>query len=160
MRAFALTLVVVGLCCLFPMNGNAEDSTSAKETLHDWALAFRAGSVDEMVAFYEDSDDVLAIQSTGRVRKGTAGIREEYEAAFAEVIFEKATLANLTVRQSGNVAWATCELRANTVRVSDNTKWTLRVYTSFVLKLTGKTWEIVLEQSTPIAGIPRVTLRE
>lgn len=102
MRAFVSIMVVAGLCCLFPIDAHAAGNATAKEVLHEWAVALSGGSVDKMVAFYEDSKDVLAIQSTGRVRKGAAEIRKEYEAAFAEVVFEKATLANLTVRQSGD----------------------------------------------------------
>lgn len=160
MRAFVSIMAAAGLCCLSPTVGHAAGDATAEEVLRKWAVALSEGSVDKMAAFYEDSEDVLAIQSAGRVRGGPAEIRKEYGAAFQEVVFERATLADLSVRQSGDVAWATCELRANTIRNSDNTKLTLRVYTSFVLKFSGRTWKIVLEQSTPIAGIPRVKLRE
>ena len=160
MRERVLTMAVTGLYCAFFIAGQAAGDTTAEDTLHEWAAAFSEASVEKMVGFYEDSKDVLAIQSTGRVRRGAAEIRKEYEAAFDEVIFDKVTLADLRVRQSGDVAWATCELRANTTRKSDTTGWTLRVYTSFVLKLSGDTWKIVLEQSTPIAGVARVKQRK
>jgi len=159
MKAFVSIIGVAGLCCLVPVASRAADDTTAKAVLYKWAGTLTHGSVDKMVSFYEDSRDVLAIQSTGRVRKGAAEIRKEYEAAFAEVQFEGASLADLVVRRSGDVAWATGELRADTIRRSDSTQWTLRVYTSFVLKFSGETWKIVLEQSTPMAGVPRVKQR-
>ncbi|MCP4451296.1 MAG: TIM barrel protein [Planctomycetes bacterium] len=134
--------------------------TTAENFLQAWASGLGKGSADDMTAFYEDSKDTLAIQSTGRVCKGTAEVRKEYESAFAEVIFERVTLGNLTVRQHGDVAWATCRFKALTSHRVTNAKWTLEVYTSFVLKQSGNTWKIVLEQSTPIAGVPRVSPQE
>ena len=128
--------------------------------LEAWASGLGKGSADDMTAFYEDSKDTLAIQSTGRVRKGTVEIRKEYESAFEEVVFERVTLGDLTVRQHGNMAWATCRFKAVTALRVTHTKWTLEVYTSFVLKRVNNTWKIVLEQSTPIAGVPRVSPQE
>ncbi|UCF13900.1 MAG: nuclear transport factor 2 family protein [Phycisphaerales bacterium] len=137
-----------------------QSGTTPEGFLREWASGLSEGSADDMTAFYEDSKDTLAIQSTGRMRKGTAEIRKEYESAFEEVVFERATLGDLTVRQNGDVAWATCRFKALTLHKVQNTKWTLEVYTSFVLKRSGKTWKIVLEQSTPIAGVPRVIPKE
>jgi len=134
--------------------------TTPEESLREWASVLCKGRVTEVVAFYDDSEDTLAIQSTGRLRKGTAEIRKEYESAFEEVTFERVTLGDLTVRQDGDAAWATCRFVAQTLRRADKTKWTLEVYTSFVLKQSGKMWKIVLEQSTPITGVPRVRRRE
>lgn len=159
MKATVLTIAVSAFCCLTSTVGRSAEPVSAQGFLHRWAASFSEGNADAIVAFYEDSKDVLAIQSTGQVRKGTAEIRREYEAAIDEVEFEQVTLENLTVRQSGDVAWASCEFRANTLRHFDQTRWTLRIYTSFVLKRAGTTWKIVMEQSTPIAGVPRVKQR-
>jgi sugar phosphate isomerase/epimerase/ketosteroid isomerase-like protein len=131
--------------------------TKAESVLQAWASELGKGNADDMTAFYEESEDTIVIQSTGRVRKGTSEIRKEYLAAFAEVVFERVTLGDLTVRQHGNVAWATCRFKALTSHRVTHTKWTLEVYTSFVLKQSNNTWKIVLEQSTPIAGVPRVS---
>ncbi len=137
-----------------------QHGTTPEGFLREWASGLSEGSVDDMTAFYEDSKDTLAIQSSGHMRKGTAEIRKEYQSAFEEVVFERVTLGDLTVRQNRDVAWATCRFKALTLHKVKNTKWTLEVYTSFVLKRSGKTWKIVLEQSTPIAGVPRVSPRE
>ncbi|NQV36272.1 MAG: TIM barrel protein [Phycisphaeraceae bacterium] len=133
---------------------------TAESFLQAWASGFGKGSVDDMTAFYEDSKDTFVIQSTGRARKGTADIRKEYQSAFEEVVFERVTLGDLTVRQQGDMAWATCRFKALTSHRVTHTKWTLEVYTSFVLKRFDNTWKIVLEQSTPIAGVPRVSPQE
>jgi uncharacterized protein (TIGR02246 family) len=135
-------------------------SDDAAKFLHDYAASLTAHDADKTAAFYEDSDDVVAIQSTGRVCKGMAQVRAEYVAAFEEVVFTSVTLNDLVVRQTGDVAWATCTLKAETVRNADPSKWSLEILTSFVIRRCGDTWKIVLEQSTPKAGVPRVQRRE
>ena len=145
--------------CLLATASVEQRGITPEDFLREWASGLGEGSVDDMTAFYEDSKNTLAIQSTGHMRKGTAEIRKEYQSAFKEVDFERVTLKDLTVRQNRDVAWATCRFKAQTLHKLKNTKWTLEVYTSFVLKRSGKTWKIVLEQSTPIAGVPRVSPR-
>ncbi len=137
-----------------------QGGTAPAAFLREWASGLSAGSVDDTIAFYQDSKATLAIHSTGRMRRGTAEIRKEYQSAFAEVVFERVTLGDLTVRQNRDVAWATCRFKALTLVKANNTKWTLEVYNSFVLQRSGKKWKIVLEQSTPIAGVSRVSPRE
>ena len=112
-----------------------------------------------MVSLYEDSNDVIVIQSTGKIRKGIGEIRKEYESAFHEVVFEKAELENLIIRHDGDLAWAACRFRADTKTKQDNSTWILEIYTSFLLKRTNGKLRIILEQSTPIDGIPRVRPR-
>ena len=161
MKAIVTTIGVLltgyGLLASAPVE---QSGATPEGFLREWASELSEGSADDMTAFYKDSKDTLAIQLTGRMRKGTAEIRKEYQAAFKEVIFERVTLGDLTVRQIGDVAWTTCRFKALTLHKVQNTKWTLQVYTSFVLKRSGKTWKIVLEQSTPIAGVSRVMPRE
>ena len=135
---------------------DSQDPACPKEFLQQWAESLPGGKLDETVAFYEDSKEVVAIQSTGTVRKGIAQIRKEYQAAFGEVVFEKVSLESLSVRQNGDVAWAACEFVADTRRKADQSEWVLHVRSSFVLKRSEKRWEIVLEHFSPIAGVPRV----
>ncbi len=140
--------------------GTATAATTSKEFLHHWARALRVGNLEAMTSFYENSDTVVAIQSTGHALTGRKSIRREYEAAFRDVMFEDVQLENLKVRESGDVAWATCRFRALTHRKSDASKWKVEVYTSFVLHRVDDSWLITLEQSTPIFGQPRVQRRD
>ena len=112
-----------------------------------------------MVAFYEDSMEVAAWESTGRTRQGAREIREMYLEAFAEVVFESVKLGSLEVRQSDDIAWAKCRFLAETVRRADNSKWVLEIRSSFVLKREGEMWKIAFEHFSPIAGVPRAKRR-
>jgi ketosteroid isomerase-like protein len=113
-----------------------------------------------MTAFYEDSEHVVAWESIGKVRQGIAAIRSLYEDAYAEVRVESAALSSLDVRQSGDVAWATCRFKAETILRADGSRWTLDIRGSFVLKQEQDEWKIVLEHFSPIEGVPRVQRRE
>ena len=137
-----------------------EQHLAVEKFLEEWAASLKTGDVNKTAGLYEDSNDVVAIQSTGNVRKGIGEIRKEYENAFNEVTFEKVELQNLIIRQQGQIAWASCRLKADTKVRQSNAAWILEIYTSFVLKHSGGQWRIVLEQSTPIAGIPRVRPRQ
>ena len=149
------------LCCalvpaLVLAAGKPNRPATPEEFLQQWAKSQLDAELDATAAFYENSDEVVAIQSTGKVRKGIAEIREEYQAAFDEVVFQEVSLGSLSVRQRGDVAWATCELKSDTLLKSDETQWVLHVRSSFVLQRSEDTWKIVLEHFSPIAGIPRV----
>jgi len=137
-----------------------EQALTPKQSLQRWAASLLDGELDRTIAFYEDSRDVVAIQSRGHVRKGLAAIREEYQAAFDEVVFQAVSLEELRVRQNGDVAWATCQFKADTLLKSDKTKWTLHVRASFVLQRSSDAWKITLEHLSPMAGVPRVRRRQ
>ena len=133
----------------------ADDAQSAKKFLLRWPEALVAGDLDTIVAMYEDSDDVVAIESKGTVRKGIEQIRAMYEGAFREVALEKVTIDPLKVRASGDVAWAYGRLKASTRVKKDGARWLLEIRGSFVLKRCEDSWEIALEHFATIAGVPR-----
>ncbi|MFQ5749279.1 MAG: YybH family protein [Planctomycetota bacterium] len=151
-----LLLFAVAGCAVAGRTGS-EATGSPKATLTAWADSLRLSDVDGMLAFYENSDEVAAFESYGRVRRGTSGIREMYEDAFGAVEFRRAWMDSLRVRQSGNVAWATCNLNSDTVLKADGAPWKLQIHGSFVLKKNGPSWRIVLGHFSSREGIPRVS---
>jgi len=145
-RCLCLCLLACSSLC-----AAADDAQSAKEFLLRWAEALTIGDLDMTVAMYEDSDDVVAIESRGTVREGIEQIRAMYEGAFKEVVFEKVTLDPLKVRASGGVAWAHCRLKASSRVKNDGARWVLEIRGSFVLKRCEDSWEIALEHFAPLA---------
>jgi ketosteroid isomerase-like protein len=112
-----------------------------------------------MTVFYEDSKEVVAWESSGKVRAGAAGVRQMYQDAFDEVVFDSAILEDLKVRQDRNIAWAHGRFKADTTVRADKSRWVLHVRSSFVLKRQGDTWKIVFEHFSPLADVPRVQPR-
>jgi ketosteroid isomerase-like protein len=150
-----LTAAVVASCHTTtpPVTAPSESPQTALEA---WAAAFRAGDAEDMTSRYERSNDVVIIHSDGRTSRGIDAVRSDCESAFREVVFEKASLQPSGVWEVGGVAWATGRFSATTRRKSDNSAWILEMNTSFVLRAFSGSWKIALEQSTPIAGVPRV----
>jgi ketosteroid isomerase-like protein len=148
------------VACLISALASAEDARTPEDVLNQWAKAFGSAKVTSMADFYEDSKDVVVILSSGSMVKGGAAVQRVYEEAFEEVAFESVALDSLRVRQAGDVAWATCRFKADTLRHSDKSRWKLDIYTTFVLKRSGGSWKIALEHSSPIADVPRVQRRK
>jgi len=63
MTARCAFCVVLAFCSLTAAVGSAERSPAPEETLRSWAKAFVAGDLAALLAFYDDSKDVVAIQS-------------------------------------------------------------------------------------------------
>jgi ketosteroid isomerase-like protein len=137
----------------------AADRSTPQKTLQQWCEAVKAGTLERVLACYEDGDDVVVILSWGVMRTGIADVRREYESAFNEVVFENVELRDLSVRETEQVAWAVARFQADTTRRSDQSKWRLVIRTSYVLKQTDDGWKIVFEHSSPIAGVDRATRR-
>ena len=137
----------------------AEESVRPEDALRQWAGTFQSSDIVKMVAFYEDSQQVVAIESTGKMHRGAAAIRKMYAEAFEEVEFERVSLEILSARQNENIAWATCRLKADTVVRTDKSRWSLQIQGSFVLKRDKGIWKIALEHFSPIPGVPRVQPR-
>lgn len=133
---------------------------SAEETLHRWAKTFKTSRVADMAAFYEDSNEVTAWESTGKARKGTAAIRKMYGEAFDEVVFERVSIDSVEARHNGTVAWVTCRFKADTVLRADGSRWAMEVRASFVLQKGKDGWKIAFEHFSPIDGVPRVQPRK
>jgi ketosteroid isomerase-like protein len=148
------TLGVIALLVAAPTR-----AASPEQVLRDWAKAWRSSKVAAMTAFYEDSKEVVAWESSGKVREGAKEIRQMYQDAFDEVVFETAGLEELKVRQQGDVAWAHGRFKADTTVHADKSRWLLHVRASFVLKREGESWKIVFEHFSPLPDIPRVQRR-
>jgi ketosteroid isomerase-like protein len=150
----AVTFLVVVLLAAAPAR-----AASPEQVLRDWAKAWRSSKIAAMTAFYEDSKEVVAWESSGKVRAGATGIRQMYQDAFEEVVFDAAVLEELKVREQGDVAWAHGRFKADTTVHADKSRWVLHVRASFVLTRDGDTWKIVFEHFSPLADVPRVQRR-
>jgi inhibitor of cysteine peptidase len=148
-----MMLNVVGMLAVVAVRAEA-DSSPAK-TLQEWVEAFKTGDVETMLTFYEDSADVVAIESSGKLRRGSAGIKAMYEEAFEEVVVQCAELTELKVREQDETAWASCRMIADSQLKADDKLWRLEVYGSFVLRRSDGRWRIALEHFSKTADAPR-----
>ena len=134
----------------------ADDSPSPQHFLQQWATAWQASDVDRMMAFYDTSEQTVAVESRGIVRRGPAQIREMYQGAFDELSFDRVILTPISQGQHGSTAWATCRYKADIRLRSDNSRHVLEVCGSIVMKREKDAWRITLEHFSTIADVPRV----
>jgi ketosteroid isomerase-like protein len=151
-----LILLTFGINLICYSLGLAAEEETPKESLKRWGDAFLAGKVDAMLKFYESSEELTVVLSTGHQHNGVKAVRQLYQDAFEEVVFDKVALESLQVRQEGNIAWGVCRFKASTTLKPGRRQFQLEVRTSFVLKRIDDAWKIVFEHSSPIADVPRV----
>lgn len=130
-----------------------------RRVLGAWAEAWRAADIDKMMAFYEDSRAVVAIESRGVMHRGSAAVKMMYQNAFAELAWEKVGVEDVEVSQEGNVAWATFRWKADATAKKPVMPLSFDVRGSMVFKWDGRAWRIVHEHFSPIADVPRVKAR-
>lgn len=146
-------LAIAGACGVSPSTSAA--ARPAPDTLlKAWTGAFLARDLTAMVACYEPGGDTVLFHSTGDVVRGIEAIRADYAKAFAGTEFVAAVFEPTLVRTQGDVAWTTGRLRMHTRQ--GKAEFSLEVGTSFVMRWQGDGWRIAMEQSTALAGVPRV----
>jgi uncharacterized protein (TIGR02246 family) len=135
-------------------------NVTPNQFLENWANSWANEDVDLMMSFYEDSEDLVAISSSGEFIKGAAAVRKMCKAAFRESNWERALLRDLEIRQDGDTAWATFRFTADFTFPGDPTKMTFASRGSVVLHRVKGEWKIVLEHFSPIKDFPRIQPRK
>ena len=147
---FAANLVAV------PCFGQ-DAGTTPKEAIQRLAKAtVTAKEPADVLRFYDESEDLIVIWSSGHQHKGYAAVKKEFQKLFREVAIFDLEVTQMTANQLHDVAWVTCRQRAKFRVLADDKKFQLEVRTTFVLKRHKDAWRIVLDHSSPIADVPRI----
>jgi ketosteroid isomerase-like protein len=154
MNVTRLTMLFVIVLAGLTNSASAQDSPEA--FLTTWAEAWQTSDVDKMMTFYDTAKETTAIESLGRIRRGPDEIREMYDGAFEEVIFDQVTITPIAGGQLDAVAWMTCRYKAESRLRADGSKFILEVLGSFVMKNDNGSWKITLEHFSTIPDVPRV----
>jgi len=120
------------------------------------ASALTSADVDKACSVYVPSDDVLAIESSGRIREGMKGLREMYSSAFAESRFldVKFEFERTHLEETYGISYF--KLRATLQTIQDQQKWEFYVQGTWVLQRRGDQWLIRHEHFSPIFQVDRV----
>jgi ketosteroid isomerase-like protein len=118
--------------------------------------ALKAADVDKAVSVYLDSEEVMAIQSNGRLNSGIAGIREMYASAFKELKFLEVSFDFGRTWLQDDYGFAYFRLRSTMESKADGTKWELYVQATWVLKKVNDRWFVQFEHFSPIENVERV----
>ncbi len=153
---FVNPLVIAVVLCLSGVDVSAAEQTVSERLLQKWAATWKTSNVDQMMQFYDEGNDTVAIESLGHVRQGSKEIRNMYEGAFDELRFDRVTLTFIAQGHQGTVAWATCRYRAEIRLKATQAKFVLQSRGTFILRKDGETWKIATEHFSTIPRVPRV----
>jgi ketosteroid isomerase-like protein len=130
---------------------------SPKETIEKWAKALMSRDPADALRFYAESEDLIVIISNGSQFKGYSAVKKDvHERSSRDLAFYESEVTELVAHSVADVAWGACRQRVRYRVFADDSKWQLEVQTTFVLKRHKDGWQIVLQHSSPIAGVPRI----
>ena len=155
-RASLLLAVFSASLVAVPCFGQ-DAGTTPKEAIQRLAkAAVTAKEPADVLRFYDESEDLILIESSGHQHKGYAAVKKEFQKVFREVAIFELEVTEMTAKQLQDVAWVTCRQRAKFRVLADDNKFQLEVRTTFVLKRHKDAWRIVLDHSSPIVDVPRI----
>lgn len=137
--------------------GQKECPACLQQLAEGWVSALKSGDLEKMASLYDEGEGVVAVESSGRVRKGAAEIRDMYKAAFEELQFHKVDLDFERTHVEGKFGTTYFKLRALAEIRGNKAKIELYVQGTWVLrKEKKKGWVITQEHFSPIFGVERV----
>ncbi len=154
-----LALVGMLMSAYLTTVSHADEATadSADSYVKAWAASFINNDPEKMMAFYDRSKGTEVIMSSGLLFRGYDAIKETYYDAQKEVRFLKSATKNMQTRIFGDTALITLEHLFETQLLADGSRWRGHVHTTSVLHWKDREWTIVLEHSSPIRGVDRVS---
>ncbi len=152
---------ILAVACL-ATTAHAEEVTvdSAEAFIKNWVASFNNFDPAKTMAYYDCSEETEVIMSIGERFRGYEAILKTYQDAQKEVRFLSSTAEKMQTRIVGDTALVTFEHIYRTRLLADDSRWQGHVRTTSVLHRIGNRWKIVLEHSSPIRGVDRVTRLE
>ena len=151
---FGLAIVA---CPSAVARGEGGTAESAEAFIDGWAASFVSFDPQRTTALYDRSEETEVIVSAGDRFRGYEAIRAMYQDAQKEVRFLSSAATNVDARAFGETAIVSFEHTYQTQLRADQSRWKGHVRTTAVLRRAGDRWVIVLEHSSPIRGIDRIT---
>ena len=142
-----------------PADLSAADPPDLKQTFENYTKAWEKGDAEKMLEFYEPTEEVTAVISSGLTFTGQQELKKMFRLAFEESDFRNVKLPNLKIHQEGDVAWATCRFQAEiTLKIAgfEGKKYRFTSQGIFVLRKTKGIWKIASEHFSPIQGVERI----
>jgi uncharacterized protein (TIGR02246 family) len=153
------TTLSVSLVCLITTASYAEDSVvdSAEKMIREWADALNRNDAAQLLEFYNESEQTEVVVSGGVHYQGYKAIRRINKETFENVRFYDSAATIVKTRRFGDTATATFEHRFRIQVADDDSRWQVHVRTTAVLHRFDGQWKIVVEHSSPIRGVERMT---
>ena len=152
----ALALLVT--ICLTAIS-HAEDAAgdSAQNVIKNWVATINQNNPDKLLAFYDESEETEVVVSAGLRFRGYKALQKAYKDAFKEVRHYDSSAKDVRTRLLGDTAIVTFQHMLKIHVAADDSHWQMHIRTTSILHRSEKKWKIVLEHSSPIRGVERMT---
>jgi ketosteroid isomerase-like protein len=110
-----------------------------------------------MTAFYDQSKELEMTVSAGGRFQGTAEVAKVFRDAKSEVRFSDSKAQRIAARSLGETALVSFEHLFKIEVLEGGAHFQVHLRTTSTLRLLHGQWRIVMEHSSPIAGIERDT---
>jgi len=142
--------------CLLASPAAAEEANCMTDMVKAFEEALVAGDLDGIMGLYIDSEDLLLVESTGKVRRGQEGIRAMYGEAFAEAAWTKADFELTKTDLGDREGFCFFRFAARGTIKGGTDEFALNVQGTWVVQNTKAGWKIVHEHMSPMDAIPRL----
>ncbi|MFH1529601.1 MAG: nuclear transport factor 2 family protein [Pseudomonadota bacterium] len=151
-----MVMALVGLLFAGPVA--AEEANCMTDMVTAFEGALMAGNLDGIMGLYVDSNDVLVVESTGKVRRGREGIRAMYGDAFAEATWTKADFELIKTDLGDDEGFCFFRFAARGTLKGGTDEFALNVQGTWLVRNTKTGWKIFHEHMSPTDAVPRLEI--
>jgi ketosteroid isomerase-like protein len=152
----ALALVVI-FCFAAALHAEEAIADSAENFIKDWVAAFNKNDPENLLSFYHRSEKTEVIVSAGLRYRGYKALQKVYRDELKQVQLYDSSAKEMGTRILGDTALVTFEHLFKLRYLADDSRWQVHIRTTSVLHRVENKWKIVLEHSSLIRGIKRMT---
>ena len=153
MRTMATTLLTL---CLFAGPALAEETNCMTTVAGAFEAALVAGDLDGIMGLYLDSEEIQAVESSGKLRRGRTGIRTMYQEAFAEATWTAANFELIRTDLGDSEGFCYFRFVAKGAMKGNTDTFELNAQGTWIVRNTKAGWKIIHEHMSPLDSLPRL----
>ncbi len=151
-------LTALLVLCVFAAPAAAEEANCMIDVSAAYEKALVAGDINGIMALYMDSADILAIESSGKVRRGTQSIRMMYEEAFADANWTAANFELVRTDLGDKDGFCYFRFTARGTMKEGTDAFVFNAQGTWLVQYAGSEWKIRHEHMSPLDSVPRVEI--
>ncbi|MBD3676086.1 MAG: nuclear transport factor 2 family protein [Planctomycetaceae bacterium] len=133
-----------------------QQKKSPREFIADWVTTFNKNNPALQTAFYEQSEEIEVLVSSGFRHQGYKAVQKAYTEDQKNLHYYDSEARNISTRVLDDTALVTFEHLFKIQFLEDDSRWQIHIRTTSVLRNIKGEWKIVLEHSSSIRGVERM----
>ncbi len=133
----------------------AEETNCMIDVTDAFEKALVAGDLDGIMGLYLDSEEILAVEASGKVRRGRKGISTMYQDTLAEADWTKADFELVRTDLETSEGFCYFRFKARGTMAGGAGEIVLAAQGTWCVRNTKAGWKIVHEHMSPLDTVPR-----